>query len=272
MRRVQVFALLLALAGFLAACDDGVSSGDTAGPGFDYFGVFRKGTLALALDNVDTSVIHGIAIASLASQRDSTYGDYSGVTFEAVAGDTNGPKPFITAQANGYSLTKTARGFAWVANTAAGASPSSSVSWNLTTNDSVSLTSASLSTPARPTITGPYQYQQVSKSTGLTITTSSSVSGGDAFVEIWYDDWRTKRTPGLDTTAITTQNIGTRLEVVPDDGSLAISSATISALPTNRVYWAKVSRFRYETRSRSNSTKVGVLAIVSDAVPFVLVN
>lgn len=260
---------LLATAAALQSCADNVGPG---GSSTDYRPYLREGQGAfnLAFDNLDDADIYCFAQSDLRYIHDDREGDDKEIHYSAVAADALGVRTFTHAKADGATLELNGNGVLYNGYSQNGTTPGGTSTWDLTTDDGVTLTGGQINVPQRPEITSPLCYQQVSISGGLNVSVNSSVTGGDAVVVIAYDSYR-DGLHGLAPGAVTDgANVASRTFIRDDDGTLELSATDLAGLDPNRVYLLSVFRWQYGLATRSDGTIAGLVADVGYAVPVIL--
>lgn len=260
----------LVLAALMQSCSDNV--GPEKKPSHDYTGFLRGGTYGVSFSNVDPTAVFGFAQTDLRFTHDPRLGDNQGVYYYAVMGSLDGPLPFTSAKVDGTSLVHNGGpGVIYEGYSLAGTVPGGTTTWELRTNDGVSVPPSTIDVPNRPAILSPGAYDHVSISRSLNINIDSHVDGGDAVVLIAYDSYRDELY-GTNDDPIVGSTIRTRSFTVDDDGNLEIPEAELAGFSTGRIYNLIVYRWRYDTFARSDGEKAGILATVQYSVPIMLVD
>lgn len=264
----------LAMTMLVSSCSDTPTDGSTTA--HNPLALITGGAAEVSFNNLDGYDVDGFAKVSRSELNDDGV-DFNDHTFTSLWGifSLNGAPAHVNylraagndvAEDAGSHVRSDMRNYA---NIVDGADVRFETQWadGVTFDGSVRL-------PAVPRVTNINPYDAVSAGRDLTITTGTSVAGGEAVVTLFYDELRSKNKglslPAVDILA-TPAPVVTYLDTQNDDGTLTIPAAELSKLVTGKVYMLTVQRFRYVPRESSLATrKVGLVALSEQSIPIVL--
>lgn len=276
LRTTMVAAGALALTALVYSCSDQPTEGSTKA--YNPLALITGGSPEVSFNNLDGSDVEGVAKVYRGKLNDdgTTFQDQTLTSLWGAFGTlAGGPASMTYCRAGGIDVPQDA-GSTTRSNMAQQPRilEGTDVRWETKWPDGVTF-DANVQLPFVPEITNILPYANVSASQNLTISTGTTVAGGEVMVTISYDPQRTSdkglTNPPVSITDVP-QPVLTYFDTQEDDGTLTVPTAELVRLVKNKVYILSVQRFRYVARSSSLATrKVGLSAISEYTTPFILV-
>jgi len=264
----------LTLATLVSSCSDQPTEGSTKA--FSPLALISGGAAEISFNNLDAYEVDGLTKVSRTELNDDgiTFQDQDLTSLWGVFGSAAGPVHVNYCRAAGVDVKEESGGHVRMnLGPQPGIVPGADVRWETQWPDGITFTGG-VQLPLIPRITSHAPYTQVSAARDLTITTNTTVPGGEAVITLFYDPLRTK-SKGLDNPPVSITDVPaprlTWVETTEDDGTLTVPASELAKLVKNKVYLLTVQRFRYVVRPSSLDTrKVGLGAISESVVPIII--